>query len=310
MGRVRMPADVEREDKILAGLTARQLLIIGVPGIAAWAGLTALKDLVPLPVLAAIAVPVIGAAVAAALVRRDGLGLDQLLLAAFRFHRSPKRRATGTPAPAEVPSWIGAETEALPAPLALPLEAIGDDGVIDLGTHGAAIVLSCSTVNFGLRTPEEQAALVAGFSGYLNSLSAPVQVLVRAESVRLDPLIAALDREAPGLPHPALEAAAHDHGDFLAGLAESHDLLYRHVLLVLREPSGTGRHGAATVRRRADDAIRALGAAGSSATVLGGPQAAAVLAAAANPTNRDGTPPDGLAAPDAVITGPQPPQED
>ncbi|GAA3745378.1 hypothetical protein HDA32_005120 [Spinactinospora alkalitolerans] len=303
--RVRMPADVEREDKILAGLTARQLLIIGAPAIAVWAAVSGLQDVLPLPVLAAITVPTMGIAVAAALVRRDGLGLDQFLLAALRFHRFPKRRVTGIPAPLELPSWIGAEPEPLPAPLDLPLEAIGDDGVIDLGSHGAAVILSCSTVNFGLRTPDEQAALVTGFAGYLNSLSTPIQVLVRAESVRLDPLIAALDRAAPALPHPALQSAATDHADFLTGLAETRDLLYRHVLLVLREPSGQGRHAAATVKRRADDAIRALAAAGSSAAVLDGPRAAAVLASATNPTRAGAAPPEGLAAPDAVITGPE-----
>ncbi|MBB6174965.1 hypothetical protein HNR23_005025 [Nocardiopsis mwathae] len=307
--RVRMPADVEREDKILADLTARQLLIIGVPGIATWVLLTGLKDVMPLPALVAIAVPIMGAAIAAALVRRDGLGLDQLLMAALRFHRFPKRRATGTPTAPQIPSWIGAETEPLPAPLELPLSAIGDDGVIDLGEHGAAVVLSCSTVNFGLRTPEEQAALVSGFAGYLNSLAAPAQILVRAESVRLDPLIAALDRAAPALPHPALETAAKDHADYLAALAETHDLLYRHVLLVLREPSGQGRHAAATVKRRADDAIRALAAAGSSASVLSAPQVAAALASATNPTSGTAAPPEGLAAPDAVITGPEPLRE-
>ncbi|MDA0565154.1 PrgI family protein [Streptomonospora sp. S1-112] len=310
MARVRMPADIEREDRILAGLSARQLLIIGLPGIGVWAVWTALRDVVPLPVLAAVAVPLMGAAVAAALVRRDGLNLNQFLFAALRFHRSPKRRATtAAEDAAEVPSWVSARPDPLPAPLALPLESIGDSGVIDLGEHGCAVVLSCSTVNFALRTPEEQASLVAGFAAYLNSLSAPVQVLIRAESVRLDPLIAAVDEAAPALPHPALERAARDHADYLADLGRTRDLLYRRVLVVLREPGGTGRHGAATLLRRAEDATRALAAAGSTAAVLPGADAAAVLATAADPA-RAAAPPEGLAPPDAIITGPRPAEED
>ncbi|GAA1748558.1 PrgI family protein [Streptomonospora arabica] len=303
MARVRMPADIERDDKLLAGLSARQLLIIGVPGLGLWVLWSGLGGAVPLPVFGAVAIPVMGAAIATALVRRDGLSLDRLLAAAWRFARSPKRRATrtGTPAP-EVPSWITAHPDPFPAPLDLPVEAIGDDGVIDLGNQGAAVILSCSTVNFSLRTEQEQDALVSGFASYLNSLSTPVQILVRAESVRLDPLVAALDEAAPALPHPALEQAAREHADYLADLAESRDLLYRHVLLVLREPSGNGRQAAATLQRRAEDAARALAAAGSNATVLDGPQAAAVLASSTNPAGS--APPEGLAAPDAVITGP------
>lgn len=305
MSRVRMPADVEREDQVLAGLTVRQLLIIGVPVLLVWAGISALSGTVPMPILVVAGVPLVGAAVAAALVRRDGLSLDRLALAALRFVRAPKRRATHTAQPAPVPSWINAHTPPLPAPLRLPLERIGDDGTLDLGEHGTAIVLSCSTVNFGLRTETEQNALVAGFGNFLNSLgpTTPTQLLVRSESVRLDPVIAAVDAAAPTLPHLALQQAAAAHADFLAELARTRDLLYRQVLLVLREPGVQGRHGAATVRRRAEDAARALAGAGSSAHVLNGPSVAAVLASAAAPTDRP-PPPEGLAPPEAVITGP------
>src|SRR5699024_12283228 len=102
-----------------------------------------------------------------------------------------------------------------------------DGGVADLAAHGCAVLVSCPTVSFALRTPSEQAGLVNGFASYLNSLNTPVQLVVRAESIRLDPLVDALDQTAPQLPHMALERAARDHADFLAGLAQSRDLLRR-----------------------------------------------------------------------------------
>ena len=103
---------------------------------------------------------------------------------------------------------------------------------------GKALVCRASAVTFSLRSPGEQEALVAAFGRWLNSLSAPVQVLVRAEPVDLGPAIAQLLEAAPGLPHPALESAARGHARFLADLAASHDLLRRDVLVVLREPAG------------------------------------------------------------------------
>ncbi|WP_236572284.1 PrgI family protein [Nocardiopsis sp. FR4] len=302
MSRVRMPADVEREDKILAGLTARQLVIIGVPGVGVWAAYSALGHLVPPLVVVAVAVPVMGAAVAAALVQRDGLSLDRLLLAALRFGRSPKRRTTGPREAAPMPSWVDATAPPLPAPLNLPVRAISDEGVVDLAEHGCAVLVSCSTVSFALRTPDEQAGLVNGFASYLNSLTTPVQFLIRAESIRLDPLVDALDQAAPHLPHPALERAARDHADYLADMSQSRDLLRRQIVLVLTEP-GDVSHGAVTVRRRAEDAVRGLATAGSRAHVLTGGQVAAVLSSTAEPASKH-TPAEGLANPDAVITGP------
>ncbi|GAA4898492.1 PrgI family protein [Streptomonospora salina] len=196
MVRARMPADIEREDTLLANLTARQLLIIATPALALWGLWSAVGDLVPLPVVGAVAVPVMGAAVAAALVRRDGLSLDRLLVAALCSLRSPSgARPPPLPPPRCPPGSVPAPGR-YPHPW-MPVEAIGDDGVIDLGEHGAALILDCSTVNVGLRTEEERAALVAGFASYLNSLATPVQILVRAESVRLAPLVAALDAAAP-----------------------------------------------------------------------------------------------------------------
>lgn len=303
MSRVRMPADVEREDKILAGLTVRQLAIIGVPGVGLWAAYSGLGHLVPPIVFVVAAVPVMGAAVAAALARRDGLSLDRLLVAAVRFIRSPKRRATGTPAPEPVPSWVDATTPPLPSPLDLPVKAISDEGVVDLAEHGCAVLVSCSTVSFALRTPAEQAGLVNGFASYLNSLNSPVQLLVRAESIKLDPLVDALDRAAPTMPHPALERAARGHADFLADLAQTRDLLRRQIILVVRERGGDVSHAASTVRRRAEDAVRGLAAAGSRAQVLSGGQVAAILASAADPASRH-VPPEGLSGPTSVITGP------
>jgi len=38
-GRVRIPADVDRPDKLLAGLTARQLAILAVAAVVLWAAM-------------------------------------------------------------------------------------------------------------------------------------------------------------------------------------------------------------------------------------------------------------------------------
>ena len=45
-GRVRIPADVEREDRLLANLTAHQLAILAVAGVVLWAGYSATRHVV------------------------------------------------------------------------------------------------------------------------------------------------------------------------------------------------------------------------------------------------------------------------
>ncbi|QFU86757.1 PrgI family protein [Amycolatopsis sp. YIM 10] len=347
---VRVPADVDRPDRVLGPLTARQLAILGIAGLLLYGLYSATRAFVPLPVFLLVAMPVGITVTVLALGQRDGLPLDRLALAAVRQHLSPRHRVAAPEGVRAAPAWLtaqhadhqtrhrrgrhpaaGAEPVS-PSPLELPATGVADTGaqagVIDLGADGLAVIAVCSTVNFSLRTPGEQEALVASFARYLHSLTAPVQILVRAERLDLAPQIAELRARAGGLPHPALEAAARDHADYLAELTAHADLLRRQVLLVLREPLRTGPAPTAVAgvlpwRRRRDgepvvddrvrqaaeqrlvrrlgEAIELLTPAGIVASPLDAAAATGVLAAACNPDTF--LPPSAaLAGADEVVT--------
>lgn len=343
---VRVPADVDRPDRVLGPLTARQLAILGVAGLLLYGLYSLTRELVPLPVFLIVAVPVGVAVTALALGHRDGIPLDRLAVAAIRQHLSPRHRVAAPDGVRTAPPWLTAQQPGTrrgsrerhpagaqavsPAPLELPATGVADTGaqagIVDLARDGLAVIAVCSTVNFSLRTPGEQEALVASFARYLHSLTAPVQILIRAERLDLAPQIAELRSRAGGLPHPALEATARDHADYLAELTAHADLLRRQVLLVLREPLRTGpppashvlpwrRHRrdeqpvedglrqAAEQRlvRRLGEAIDLLSPAGIVATPLDAAAATGVLAAACNPDTF--LPPSAqLAAADDVVT--------
>jgi hypothetical protein len=287
-----IPADIERPDKILAGLTARQVAILATAAVVIWAGFEATRRLVAPPVFAVLAAPV--AVVAAALVtgQRDGLTLDRLLIAAWRHARSPRRLVTapgGIPAP---PAWAGAQLARRqggpPAPLDPLYRAVTGDGLIGLGDGGSAVAAAVSTVNLALRTPAEQDALTAAYGRWLNSLAGPVQILIRAGRADLSGAVADLEDTAAALPDPALEAAALDHAAFLTGLAEGRDLLTRQVLLVTREPRRAGpgaarADGGPRAAQRTAEAARLLSAADLTVSALDGAQVTALLSAASDP---------------------------
>ena len=298
--RARMSADVDAPDKVLYGLTFRQLAILAVGAVVMFAAWRRLHTLVPLPVLLAVAVPLGALVFAVAVGRRDGLPLDQWLTHAVRYRQAPKALSTSD-TPTVVPDWVDkpATRTPLPAPLRLPADAIRDDGEITLGGARAAVVAATS-VNLALRTADEQAALIDSFGRWLNSLSTPTQVVVSAQPVDLASHARTLADTAPTLPHPALEAACADHAGFLADLASRRDPLRRQVLVVARTPGGEpGEH---TARRRAEDTVRALSGLGVTARALDGAALTAALAAAADPFAPP--PPGPRAAPDTVITSP------
>lgn len=359
---VRIPADVDMPDRVLGPLTARQLAILGGTGLVLYSAWAASRPFLPIPVFVVLAIPIGVTAAVLALGQRDGISMDRMMLAAIRQHLAPRHRVSAPEGVRPAPAWLTSQSTAgqsrhqgrngkgkgktaastpeaiSPSALRLPAEAITDTGVVDLGTDGLAVVAVASTVNFALRTPGEQEALVASFGRYLHSLTAPVQILVRTERLDLSGQINELLARAGGLPHPALEAAALEHADYLAQLGEQTDLLRRQVLLVLREPTGAttptdglggasplavltamtrskkhtntatggvsaGARRAAESRlvRRLGEAVELLAPAGIVVTPLDAGQATAVLAAACNPDTF--LPPSAaLAGADEVIT--------
>jgi len=286
---VPIPADVERPDKILAGLTARQAIIAVIAAVIIWAGYEATRRVLPLPLFAVLVSPAALAATALVIGERDGLSLDRLLAAAWRQARSPRRLVTAPGGVAAPPGWAVPPGPQPPLPAALPplWQQICADGVISLGGDGAAVVAAVSTVNFALRSPAEQDALAGAYGRWLNALAGPAQILIRAGRADLTAAVTALRDAAPGLPHPALEHAALEHAAFLASLAAERDLLARQVLLVIRErartASGASASAAARAAQRAGEAVRLLAAAGVQVRVLDGGQVTAVLAACADP---------------------------
>lgn len=284
-GTVRVPAEVEKPDPILFGLTARQAAMAASVLGGLWGLWQAIRTWVPAPVFLIVAVPIATAVITVLTVRRGGRPMEEVLVDAWRHHRAPKRLvpSDGLPdeGPVPVPEWIDVDAGGLPAPLRLPATAINEAGIVDLAGHGQARPLAASTVNFGLRTPAEQRVLLAGFARWLHSLSSPVQIVARAEPLDLTPITRHLTAQAGSLPHPALETACRDHAEFLDHLARTQRPLRRRVTVVLTATGG--EQAGEEFGHRAEDTARTLAGCDLTVTPLSAARTAGLLRAAADP---------------------------
>lgn len=254
MNSVNIPADIDREDRILGGLSARQLVIVIIPMAGLWATYLATRQFIPLIAFAPIAI-IIGAFTATfAVGRRDGMSFDRLVLAAIRHHRSPQRLIPATPS--ATPLFFDDHGTRLGA-LGLSPLGIAVDGVVDLGTDGAAVIASATSVNLGLRSETEQEVITAAFGRFVNALDSGVQIVVRAQRVDLGAVTHDLERRAPALPHFKLEAAAREHAAFLRSLSDRPDLWCREILVVFRHP-GEAELARPFLDRRVDEATSLL----------------------------------------------------
>jgi hypothetical protein len=116
MERVLIPADIDQPDRILAGLTARQLLILTPAALPAGVLFLLARPLLPLPVATGWQRRRCWSGWRWPWAARDGISLDRLAVAALRQHLAPRRlvpaprvsprrrRGTRPPPPASRPS--------------------------------------------------------------------------------------------------------------------------------------------------------------------------------------------------------------
>jgi hypothetical protein len=142
----------------------------------------------------------------------------------------------------------------------LSLRAIADD-LVELEGGRCRAVLEVAGLNFALRGEAEQEAVLAGYAAFLNSLSFPVQILVRVLPIDVEGYLGELERRARRDLPDALAMLARDHVAFLRRLARNRTLLERHFYLVV-PAAGEARRGrrlwpARTSAANADaDAVR------------------------------------------------------
>ena len=284
---VRIPADIEREDRVLGPLTARQAALLAAGGLLLYAGYRAASNwFSPLAYLA-LTSPIAGVLLGVALGRREGIGLDRFALAALRHLRAPTRMVHAPegvpPLPEFLDRALARQAGPRPAPARTPCRGVEHaTGAVDLGRDGMTALAVCSTVNFQLLSGAERQAAVAGFARWLNSLTGPAQILLRSHPLDVAPAARRLREQAAALPHPALAAAAAAHADDLARLGAGGRLLARQVLLAVREPL-PGRQAAQRAARRLDEAVGTLSTADLTLHPLTRAKAADVVSAAFNP---------------------------
>jgi hypothetical protein len=113
----------------------------------------------------------------------------------------------------------------------LALAAIDED-VLCLAGGQYRAVLEAGSINFGLQGEADQEAVIAGFAACLNSLTFPVQILVRVLPIDIGRYLTDLEQRAHHL-SADLADLARDYLTFLQRLARNRTLLERRFYLVV-----------------------------------------------------------------------------
>ncbi len=114
----------------------------------------------------------------------------------------------------------------------LPFSEIHDDTVI-LKNGGIRAILRTTSINFNLKSEEEQNALSYGYQSFLNSLEFPVQIVIRSRKLDVDKYIDNLKAKVTTQTNPLLQKQTYEYIDFVSRLVEYADIMEKDFLVVV-----------------------------------------------------------------------------
>ncbi len=114
----------------------------------------------------------------------------------------------------------------------LPFSQIRENVMI-MKDSSARVVLKCSTINFLLKSTEEQDAIIMSFQRFLNSLDFPIQIMVRSSKLDIDWYIKKLEGLAIAQKNELLQNQTYEYIAYLKKLIELAQIMRKDFYIVI-----------------------------------------------------------------------------
>ncbi len=114
----------------------------------------------------------------------------------------------------------------------LPISDVLDDIVL-FKDGGASLVMETSSLNFGLLSEKEQGAVVAAFAALINSLSFPIQIMVRTQRKDISGYIKYFDEQIKKITNPKLMAITDDYRQFVMESIKKKTVLGKRFFIII-----------------------------------------------------------------------------
>jgi hypothetical protein len=114
----------------------------------------------------------------------------------------------------------------------LPIAEIKNNTVV-LKNGGIRAVLQASSVNFNLKSEDEQNSLIYAYQAFLNTLEFPVQILIRSKKLDIDNYIENLKDIAENQTQPLLQRQTEEYIEYISKLVEYADIMEKKFYVVV-----------------------------------------------------------------------------
>ncbi len=122
----------------------------------------------------------------------------------------------------------------MPAPVQqkINIEDI-QDGVVFLKGKSLRAILMTSSVNFSLKSTEEQDAIIYKYQSFLNSLDFPVQILMVSRHLNITDYLTAIEQKRREQPNELLRIQIAEYEDFIQNLVQISNIMNQTFYVVV-----------------------------------------------------------------------------
>lgn len=118
------------------------------------------------------------------------------------------------------------------------------NGVVILKEGGYRGILMCSSINFALKSEDEQKAVIGGFQSFLNTLDFSVEIVVHSRRMDIRPYLAKLEERASEQKTELMQLQLREYVAFVKNFIEGADIMTKLFYIVVPfEPGAVGAVG-------------------------------------------------------------------
>jgi len=113
------------------------------------------------------------------------------------------------------------------------------DNILVLKNGGVRAILKTSSINFNLKSEQEQEAIIYSYQGFLNSLEFPIQILTRSKKLDIDDYLESVKSAGDKQENQLLKEQTYEYAQYVKRLVEYADIMEKEFYVVI--PYNPGR---------------------------------------------------------------------
>ena len=122
----------------------------------------------------------------------------------------------------------------------VPVEEVRS-GIVILKDGGYRGIMMCSSLNFALKSDDEQKAIIGGFQNFLNTLDFSVEIVIHSRKTDIRPYLGLLEERMGAQTNELMRVQVREYIGFIRNFIEGADIMTKTFYIVVPYSGGSSK---------------------------------------------------------------------